>query len=331
MAARLRLPPPPPGIEVRSINEAIQIFLSAMIAVGTSHRTVKAYRAALKSFASHVGSGRRVSSITIDDYLGWLSSLRGEKSSTTLHYYSIFVRRFLRWAGVPIEAPAYSRPSRSFKGALRWSEVEALINASRDIVDLLIVALLSETGLRVSELLSIRVGDIDFASSQVRVVGKYGKERVVFMGPLSYRVVAEFVKARSLTPRDKLLSMSYQAVYKRLKGLARRAGLDASRVTPHVLRHTFATEALRRGISLPALQRLLGHSDIKVTQLYLHLVTDDIKREYERVFAGAGPLGEAPSKPPIATLASNANEPAGIPYAGMWARGKVDRVLKGYS
>jgi len=60
--------------------------------------------------------------------------------------------------------------------------------------------------------------------------------------------------------------------------------VDVERVRPHVLRHTFATEAIRRGMSLPALQKLLGHSDLKITQLYLHLTNDDVRREYEKVF-----------------------------------------------
>lgn len=69
-------------------------------------------------------------------------------------------------------------------------------------------------------------------------------------------------------------------MYKKLKRLALRAGIPPGKVRPHVLRHTFATRALRSGISLPSLQRLLGHTDIRTTQVYLHLTIDDIKREY---------------------------------------------------
>ena len=86
------------------------------------------------------------------------------------------------------------------------------------------------------------------------------------------------------SPRSRVVPLTYQALYKRVKRLAERAGLDPERVRPHVLRHTFATEALRRGMSLPALQRLLGHSDIKITERYLHLVTEDVEREYRRIF-----------------------------------------------
>ncbi|MEB3759152.1 MAG: tyrosine-type recombinase/integrase, partial [Desulfurococcales archaeon] len=126
----------------------------------------------------------------------------------------------------------------------------------------------------------------------------YGKERVVFLGDDALRVLKEYVELKRLGPEDRVVNISYQALYKRLKRLARDAGLPVEKVRPHILRHTFATEALRRGMSLPALQRILGHSDIKITQVYLHLVKEDVKKEYLNVFGGlhsgeAGVPGQA--------------------------------------
>ncbi len=290
MRASPRLPRPPANIGSMTLGEAIRLFLKVLDSLGWSPKTIKVYRAALRDFSSSVGPERPMSEITSDDYLSWLSldSRRVREGSirrSTAHYYSIMVRRFLRWTGVGGDMHAYGRGERRFKGSLRWGEVLTLLQASRDVIDALIVSLLAETGLRVSEFLSITLRDIDMVKGSIRVKGKYGKEREVFLGPISRSILEEYLSAIGpRRPNDRLVNISYQAVYKRLKKLAERAGVDPERVRPHVLRHTFATEALRRGMSLPSLQRLLGHSDIKVTQLYLHLTNEDVRSEYQSLF-----------------------------------------------
>ncbi len=274
-----------------NVREAANSFISLLSALGLSFKTLKVYSAALKSFIEFVGDDKLASEITVEDYLRWLSSLRNGSrsgsrrvSDSTIHYYSIFVRRFLRWIGLREEIPAVPRTRSGFSDTLEWSDVERLIEASRDYVDLIAVALMAESGLRASELLSLRVVDIDFNSGIARVTGKYGKQRIVVLGPLSRAILAGYIVGSRLNPNDRLINMSYQALYKRLKKLAIIAGIDPNKVRPHVLRHTFATEAIKRGMSLPALQKLLGHSDLKITQVYLHLTNEDVKREYERVF-----------------------------------------------
>ncbi|MGC9209954.1 MAG: tyrosine-type recombinase/integrase [Acidilobus sp.] len=264
--------------------------MRSLAEAGASPLTVKSYRAAISSFVSFVGPSKPVSQLSADDYYAWLASLRargpkgprGGRWESTVHFYSIFVRRFLAWLGVKGQLQAAPGKAKGFSGALSWSEVEALLNAARDVYDALIVALTAESGLRARELVTLRWSDIDLARGQAKVIGKYGKERIVFLGPNSRAILSTL--APTARPDERVVPLSYQSVYNRLKAMARRAGIDPSRVRPHVLRHTFATEALRRGVSLAALQRLLGHSDIKVTQLYLHLLDDDVRREYERAF-----------------------------------------------
>jgi len=302
----LKLPPPPSGIEDLDVEKAIEIFIKSLDAAGASRKTIKVYRAALLSFLGYTGE-KKVKDLNVEDYAGWISSLRNEgikrpRSSdissrqSTLHYYSIMVRRFLEWTGIAKGLPAVPRRRRGFSGTLTWSEVERLINASRDLLDALIVSLLAETGLRANELLSLRPEDINLERGEVKVRGKYGKERVVFLGRLSRFLLEEWLRLG--LAKERLIPISYQALYKRLKSLARRAGIDPRKVRPHVLRHTFATEALRRGMSLAALQRILGHSDIKVTELYLHLQREDVRREYEQAFM-TPPTSTPPTTPPV--------------------------------
>ncbi len=306
MVVKLSIPPPPRYINSMTLSDAARLFLDYLQASGASPSTLKPYRAALKSFTSHVGGDMPVSRVEEAHYISWVrwlqSGLRSRGSgrrANTIHYYTVFVRRFLKWIGMEWEPIVAPRRRTGFSDALDWGEVTRLLEASRDLTDALIVALLAETGLRAGELLSLRYADVDLRRGEVRVVGKYGKERIVFLGPISRAILASLIERLRPRPGDPIIGISYQALYKRLKTLARRAGLDPRRVRPHVLRHTFATEALRRGMSLPALQKLLGHSDIKITELYLHMNLEDIKREYNSIFTTPPPEPYNPLEPNI--------------------------------
>jgi len=303
------LPPPPPNARDMRIGEAIEAFLAALAAAGASAKTVRAYRAALRDFLEFVGN-RAVREIGASDVAGWVydrlsKGLRrprgdsGRARRMTMHYYTLFLRSFFQWLGVDVKVPVVRKPRRARIEALSPEEVERLISASRDVLDLLIVALLFETGLRAREAVGIRVKDVDMSRREIRVRDtKYGEERIVLYGPLTEQALSLWLTLKPRRPSDPLLGISYSGLYKRLKSLARRAGIDPERVRPHVLRHTFATEALRRGIPLPMLQRLLGHRDIKVTQVYLHVLNDDIRAAYQRAFGYTIPQAAWPPPPP---------------------------------
>ena len=297
---RFDLPPPPPGILERSNEEVMEAFLAALAAAGASPKTVKAYRAAISDFLAWLG-GRRLAEVSSSDVAAWvyerltrgLRRPRGEgdgsrrERQTTMHYYTLFLRSFFEWLGLPVRVPVVRKPRGRRVEALSEEEVGRLLAAARDALDFLIVALLFETGLRAQEAVGLRLRDIDFARREIRVRNaKYGEERIVLYGDLTEQALRLWLSLNpGLGPDDPLLGISYSGLYKRLKSLAKRAGVDPRKVRPHVLRHTFATEALRRGVPLPVVQRLLGHHDIKVTQVYLHLVNEDVRRAYQQAFA----------------------------------------------
>lgn len=275
---------------------ALEEFLANLEAAGASPSTVRSYRYAIKDFLEFTGKVY-VEELSPQDFTSWRIRRmregfrfgRGTKdaSAWTLYYYSLFVRSFLAWLGVLKEPlPSIGKPrNRRLHVVLSREEIAKLVNASRDLVDVLVVALLLETGLRAREALSLRKSDVDLERREIRVSNaKFGESRIVFVGPLTYEVLSKYLPM--LKDDDRLLPLSYTGLYKRLKSLAVRAGIDPRKVRPHVFRHTFATESLKRGMALPALQMLLGHRDIKTTQVYLHLAVEDVKNTYLKLFYG---------------------------------------------
>ncbi|WP_244403943.1 site-specific tyrosine recombinase/integron integrase [Pyrolobus fumarii] len=315
---RFELDPPPPGILERSNDEILELFLEALRAAGASEKTVKAYRSAITDFLEFIGD-KPLREVTQEDVLRWRAERlrngfprkRRNRSKrldpfeerrlrqATLHYYTLFLRGFFEWLGLPVKVPVVAKPRGREVEALTEEEILRLLSAARDTLDILILALLLETGLRAQEAISLRLRDIDPVRREIRVRNaKYGEERTVFYGDLTAAALAKWLEENPhLGPDDPLLGISYSGLYKRLKSLARRAGIDPEKVRPHVLRHTFATEALKRGMSLPAVQRLLGHKDIKTTQIYLHLLREDIRDQYMRAFTNQW-VQQPPATPP---------------------------------
>lgn len=300
------MPPPPQGILNKRILEAFEDFRAVLVSLGYSEKTLKSYYVAVKNFANFC-SNAKLTDITQADIQRWitynLNSIRNaerkKKRMNTFHYYTIFLRKFLVWAGrSDLYIPIVRKNSASEPHVLSEKELETLNEACKDDKDRLIINLLFETGVRASELLEIRVKDVDLQNREIRLRNtKYGRERTVFIGPRSYEILKRIV--RSLKPNDKIINLSYNGLYKRVKKIAKRANVDVGVVRPHVFRHTFATESLKKGVNLSALQRLLGHTDIKTTQIYLHLLKEDVKKEYEKAFYLESGLGSSsPSQKP---------------------------------
>jgi integrase/recombinase XerD len=181
------------------------------------------------------------------------------------------------------------RQTRRLPDTLDTEAVVRLLDATdRDPVtgprDRALLELLYSSGLRVSEALALDVTDLSFAGAYVRVVGKGDKERLVPVGDVALEALGRHLGARDRGPvflsrRGKRLDR--MTAWRVIRRAATAAGLDG-RVTPHTLRHSFATHLLEGGADLRIVQELLGHASITTTQLYTHVTGERIRQVYER-------------------------------------------------
>ena len=158
---------------------------------------------------------------------------------------------------------------------LTQEEMGALEGACKTGRDKLIVWTLLDTGLRVSEFVHLRKEMVEWAWDRIGLVGKGGKRRVV---PITARVKKALESMFALS--EGKIEMSKRTAERAVTTLGQRAGIT-KKITPHVLRHTFAVQSLRRGISLPSLQKILGHSNLTTTAIYLNMSPEEALREYK--------------------------------------------------
>jgi integrase/recombinase XerD len=211
--------------------------------------------------------------------------------------------RFLVIDGELAASPADDlRPPRAWKGLPRYltvDEVDRLLaqpdtNTPRGLRDRALIELLYATGMRVSELISLRPADINLEASYLTCTGKGDKQRIVPIGDEATRWVGRYVResrphlvGKRKSPRLFVNArgggpgLTRVGFWKILKAYARHASLPAS-LSPHTLRHSFATHLLERGADLRAIQMMLGHADLSTTQIYTHVLEQRMRSLYDQ-------------------------------------------------
>lgn len=266
---------------------------------GVSKNTLAAYRTDLKQFSQLLQSqtGRPIHQITRDDLdAAMLAMQRAGKSSRSSARFLSAARKFYRYllhteqrTDDPTSNMRTPKQALNLPKSLSESDVEALLEAADTssvlgLRDRCMLEVLYATGLRVTELVGLQVSEVNLRQGVIRVTGKGDKERLVPMGEEAMDWLQRYLK----TSRPELLAsgkkgptdvvflslrgqqMTRQTFWHRIKQLAAQAGLNAD-LSPHTLRHAFATHLLNHGADLRALQMLLGHSDIATTQIYTHV------------------------------------------------------------
>jgi integrase/recombinase XerD len=285
------------------MDRHIEAFLEMLAAErGAARNTLAAYEADLTDFAAFAASrGSAVTagnSDTLQAYMvglgmAGLSARTAARRLSALRQFHRFLLRENIRADDPTSLLDTPRLPQSLPKYLSEQEVDALLAAAArragrpGAVALAALEILYASGMRVSELLSLPRSALAGDAALLLIRGKGGKERIVPLTEAAKRAAATLVEAtgkenRWLFPgRDKRRAMTRQGFFLLLKQVALDAGLDPARVSPHVLRHSFASHLLARGADLRSLQTLLGHADIATTQIYTHVLAERLQRLVE--------------------------------------------------
>jgi integrase/recombinase XerD len=282
------------------LDRHIEAFLEMLVAErGASRNTLNAYAADLAEFSAFAaGRGQAPAAADEATLRGYLAGLAaaGLGARTAARRLSALrqFHRFLAREGVRRDDPTALLDApllpKTLPKYLSETEVDALLAAteknkpSQALLARAALETLYATGLRVSELLALPRAALSGDAAVLMIRGKGGRDRIVALSEAARRAAAEMVATRKapgrwLFPgRDPRHAMTRQGFAKLLKEVALAAGLDPARVSPHVLRHSFASHMLARGADLRSLQLLLGHADIATTQIYTHVLDERLKQ-----------------------------------------------------
>ncbi|MBI5815568.1 MAG: site-specific tyrosine recombinase XerD [Nitrospinae bacterium] len=275
-----------------------------------SRNTLEAYNRDLKRFLAQIGytGPDSLNRMAPPDVVAYMKSLRdsGMSASSTARNLAAIkgLYRYMLKLGLlssnPSEAIQAPRLWKTLPDVLSLAEVEKLLEAPKPatpegVRDGAMLETMYATGLRVSELVGLKLNDVNFEMGYLSTIGKGSKERVTPMGEVALEKIKEY--RRSARPRLAMLhgkqiealfitrrggAMTRQGFWKIVKKYALMAGIKKG-ISPHSLRHSFATHLLERGADLRAVQQMLGHADISTTQIYTHVAKTRMKEIYDKI------------------------------------------------
>ena len=290
-----------------NIKEEFKSFL--FVDKKYSENTINSYLNEYDKF-SNFFNNKDVSKITTDELEEYLSYLKKNNLSSRSISHNIYVIRTLykfllinkyieKDIAVFLELP---KLKKALPKVLTIKEVDKLLDISLtnefSYRNKAMLELMYATGLRVSELVNLKLNDIDIDSCLVKTMGKGSKERIIPLGDYALFYLKEYVyKYRTLMMKDKIhdyifvnnhgSKLTRQGFFKIIKELAKEKGINKD-ISPHTLRHSFATHLLDRGADLRSIQEMLGHSNIATTQIYTHISNKHIENNYNNAHPHAG-------------------------------------------
>lgn len=292
---------------VPSLDPIVEQFLDTLWQEhGLSDNTVSSYRLDLSLFTEWLDEPRAFLTVdhhTLQEFLGYRFD-QGYKASSSLRMLSCLRKffRFLYLENYRKDDPTAMlisprKPSRLPK-TLNEEQVMDLLECPNpldpiELRDKAMLELLYATGLRVTELISLTTENLSLRQGVVRIIGKGDKERLVPLGEEASYWIQEFFQygrgvllnnepSNVVFPSKRGQMMTRQTFWHRIKHYAVLAGIDSEKLSPHVLRHAFATHLVNHGADLRVVQMLLGHSDLSTTQIYTHVAKARLKSLHEK-------------------------------------------------
>jgi integrase/recombinase XerD len=300
--------PEKPGASARFESLVLDFLSYLELERGLSRNTLNAYRTDLLQYgeylAAHDRDALRASAADVSDFLAELATGEGRPvcSAATIHRKAACLRSFYKHlrrdeliGDDPTAALTAPRRAKKLPHVLNYSEVQKLLASPKGseptaLRDRALLEVMYACGLRASETVGLELGDVELREGVLRARGKGSKERLVPLGRAAIAAIAGYLRGG----RPKLVGerqeaklfvnfrggpLTRQGLYKIVQRHARDAGL-AGKMSPHTLRHSFATHLLAGGCDLRAVQEMLGHADISTTQMYTHLSGDRLKEVY---------------------------------------------------
>lgn len=264
-----------------------------------SSETVKNYKYDLEKFLEFL-KDKELENVNTNDIEKYLISLDGNspktvsRNITSINNFFIFLIKEGKIKKNPCEFIDRPKLNKSLPDTLSIEEVENLLDitlkTNYDYRNKAMLEIIYGCGLRISELINLTTRDIDFENSVIRCFGKGSKERIVPMGDYAIHYLKEYLEIRAFLLKNEKndylflnnhgKKMTRQGFWKNLQKILKEKGITKN-VTPHTLRHSFATHLLNGGADLRSIQVLLGHSDISTTKIYTHISHEKVKEDYK--------------------------------------------------
>ena len=284
-------------------NEMIDDYLIELEISNYSENTIKTYESIINNFHEYLKKQEKLydGRQFLRAFKKYIQHLKRDKDVTQNYIYlvTVVVKKFLEFnqiffldeVGAPKRTKSLPKSLNeveveSLLNAVSWNEDESTSKISRKMRDKLILTLLYSTGLRVSELVNLIIKDIDFDERTMLIRGKGDKDRVVLFDKNAKALIIKYLNLREQD--NKYLFVNKQGnpltpryIQLMIKKYGEEAGIK-KKVTPHVLRHSYATHLLKNGVDIRVIQQLLGHASLSTTQIYTNVDMETIKSVYDK-------------------------------------------------